>query len=73
VRSFQSGRQVAGLGVCKITVNNHPYGAHVWEVATGKKSVNLRQAWNNVHIAAVSPDGRLAVTGSSQGTFKSGT
>jgi len=46
-------------GIAKTVADSLPYGAHVWDVATGKELVTYTDHDNIVIAAAISPDGRL--------------
>jgi WD40 repeat protein len=50
-------------GITKFAADSHPYGAHVYDVASGKRLLTYRGHDNIVLASAVSPDGRWALTG----------
>ncbi len=49
--------------ISKVRTDKNPYGANVFDVATGKQRLAYRGHNNTVIAAAVSPDGRWAATG----------
>jgi WD40 repeat protein len=61
--SFSPDGKTLLSGIAKVSADSNPYGAHVFDVATGRELVTYREHDNIVLATAISPDGRWAATG----------
>jgi WD40 repeat protein len=61
--SFSPDGKMLLSGVSKVFADSNPYGAHVFDVASGRELVTYREHDNIVIATAISPDGRWAATG----------
>jgi WD40 repeat protein len=61
--SFSPDGKILLSGIAKITADDNPYGANVYDVATGNTLTAYREHDNIVIASAISRDGRWAATG----------
>jgi WD40 repeat protein len=56
--------------ILKAQADSRPFGAHVWEVATGERTISYAKHSQVVYSTAINPDGRVVATGSSDGLIQ---
>jgi WD40 repeat protein len=61
--SFSPDGKTLLSGISKVSADGNSYGAHVFDVASGRELITYREHDNIVLATAISPDGRWAATG----------